>query len=95
MGSRVKSRTSEFGEIQDDGLGHSKLLLSMRGTVDDPHFSYDRKAAGDKLKTDIAQEKRNLKGMLKQEFGLYKNQPSVQIEKPKKKEEMQIDWSNQ
>ena len=95
LGSRVKSHTSEFGEIQDDGLGRSKLLLSMRGTVDDPHFSYDRKAAGDKLKTDIAQEKRNLKGMLKQEFGLYKNQPSVQIEKPKKKEEMQIDWSNQ
>ena len=95
LGSKVKRHTSEFGEIQDDGLGRSKLFLSMRGTVDDPHFSYDRKAAGDKLKTDIAQEKRNLKGMLKQEFGLYKNQPSVQIEKPKKKEEMQIDWSNQ
>ena len=95
LGSKVKRYTSEFGEIQDDGLGRSKLFLSMRGTVDDPHFSYDRKAAGDKLKTDIAQEKRNLKGMLKQEFGLYKNQPSVQIEKPKKKEEMQIDWSNQ
>ena len=41
------------------------------------------------------QEKQNLKGMLKQEFGLFKNQPSVQAEKPKKHEEMQIDWSNQ
>ena len=66
----------------------------MSGTVEDPHFSYDRKAAGDKIKTDIAQEKQNLKGMLKQEFGLFKNQPSVQVEKPKKNEEMQIDWTS-
>ena len=95
LGSKVKSKSTEFGEIQDDGLGQTKLFLSMRGTVDDPHFSYDGKAAENKIKTDIAQEKKNLKGMLKQEFGLYKNQPSVQVEKSKKKEEMQIDWSNQ
>ena len=95
LGTKAKSNSTEFGEIQDDGLGHSKLFLSMRGTVDDPHFSYDQKAAGDKIKTDIAQEKQNLKGILKQEFGLFKNQPSVQAEKPKKQEEMQIDWSNQ
>ncbi len=93
LGSRVKNNSSEFGEIQDDGLGHSKLFLSMRGTFDNPHFSYDRKATGNKIKTDIALEKQNLKRILKQEFGLFKNQPSVQAEKPKKKEEMQIDWS--
>ena len=37
----------------------------------------------------------NLKGLLKKEFGLYKNEPSVQAAKPKKREEMQIDWSNE
>jgi hypothetical protein len=63
--------------------------------VYDPRFAYDRKAAGDKIKTDIAQEKQNLKGLLKQEFGFYKNEPSVQVPKPKKREEMQIDWSEE
>jgi hypothetical protein len=95
LGKKVKSNTSEFGEIEDDGLGHSKLYLSMKGPVMDPSFAYDRKAVGQKIKNDIAVEKQNLKGILKQEFGLYKNQQSVQAPKPKKKEEMQIDWSGQ
>ena len=95
LGRKVKSNSTEFGEIEDDGLGRSKLFLSMKGTVDDPHFSYDRKAAGEKIKNDIAREKQDLKGILKKEFGFYKNEPSVQVAKPKKREEMQIDWSNE
>lgn len=95
LSRKVKNSSTEFGEIEDDGLGHSKLFLCMRGPVDDPHFSYDKKAAGDKLKSDIAQEKQNLKGLFKQEFGVFKNQPSVQAPKPKKQEEMQVDWSSE
>jgi hypothetical protein len=95
LGKKAQSNITEFGEIADDGLGKTKLLLSMKGTVDDPHFAYDRKAAGEKIKNDIAVEKQNLKGILKQEFGLFKSDPSVQIPKPKKKEEMQIDWSQE
>ena len=95
LGKKVKSNSTEFGEIEDDGLGRTKLFLSMRGSVNDPRFTYDSKAAGDKILTDIAKEKQNLKGILKKELGLYKNEPSVQIEKPKKKQEMQIDWSNE
>ncbi len=95
LGKKAKSSSTEFGEIADDGLGRTKLFLAMRGTVDDPHFAYDRKATGEKLKNDIAVEKQNLKGLLKKEFGLYKNEPSVQASKPKKHEEMQIDWSNE
>jgi len=95
LGKKVKSNSTEFGEIADDGLGRTKLFLAMKGTVDDPHFAYDRKATGDKLKNDVAQEKQNLKGLLKKEFGFYKNEPSVQAAKPKKHEEMQIDWSKE
>ena len=95
IGNKVKSNSNEFGEVADDGLGHSKLFISMYGTVDNPHFTYDHKAAGNKIKNDIAQEKMNIKGLLKKEFGLYKNEPSVQAAKPKNREEMQIDWSNE
>jgi hypothetical protein len=93
LGKKARSNSSEFGEIADDGLGRTKLFLAMKGSVDDPRFSYDRRAAGEKIKENIASEKQNFKSILKQEFGIYKSNPSVQLPKPKKKEEMQIDWS--
>ena len=93
LGKKANTNSSEFGEIADDGLGRTKLLIGMKGTVENPNFSYDRKAAGDKIKENVAREKQNLKGILKQEFGLYKSDPSVQLPKPKKKEELQVDWS--
>ncbi len=94
LGKKMKSNMTEFGEVEDDGLGRTKLFLSMKGPVMDPSFAYDHKAAGKKIKNDIAAEKQNLKGILKKEFGLYKNQQSVQVPQQKKKtEEMQIDWS--
>lgn len=94
LGKKARSSQSEFGEIQDDGLGRTMLLLSMKGPVDNPKFSYDRKAVVDKIKTEITQESKNLKAMLKEEFGLFKKD-TVITSKPKKKEEMQIDWNQE
>jgi hypothetical protein len=93
LGRKAFNNNSEFGEIADDGLGRSKIFISMKGSVNNPHFSYDRKSAGEKIKNDIALEKQNLKGVLKQEFGLFRREPSVQTPRPKKSEEMQIDWT--
>lgn len=93
LGKKVDHNSSEFGEIADDGLGRTKLFLNMKGSVTDPHFSYDKKAAGEKIRNEVAMEKANIKGILKQEFGLFKHEASVQAPKPKKTEEMQIDWS--
>ena len=70
------------------------LLLSMKGPVDNPKFAYDHKAAAEKIKQEIANESRNLKSMLKEEFGLFKKD-TVTTSKPKKKEEMQIDWNQE
>ena len=94
LGKKAKSNQSEFGEIQDDGLGRTMLLLSMKGPVDNPKFAYDHKAAAEKIKREIANESQNLKSMLKEEFGLFKKD-TVTTSKPKKKEEMQIDWNQE
>lgn len=91
LGKKVKQNTSEFGEIEDDGLGRTQLFLTMKGPIENPRFSYDSKGAGEKLKTDLAKEKQTLKAILKEEFGLFKKD-SVKVEKKPKKEEMQIDW---
>ncbi|MBL0105579.1 MAG: hypothetical protein IPP51_18430 [Bacteroidetes bacterium] len=93
LGKKVKaSNQSEFGEIQDDGLGRTKLMITMKGPVMDPKFGYDHKAVGKEIKNDIAKEKQTLKSMLKEEFGLFKKD-TVKVEPKKKNEEMQIDWN--
>lgn len=94
LGKKARSNQSEFGEIEDDGLGRTMLFLSMKGPVDNPKFAYDHKATGQKIKTEIANESKNLKSMLKEEFGLFKKD-TVTTSKPKKKEEMQIDWNEE
>ncbi|REJ82910.1 MAG: hypothetical protein DWQ44_01985 [Bacteroidetes bacterium] len=91
LGRKVRQNNSEFGEIEDDGLGKTRLMLTMKGPVDNPKFAYDRKGAGEKIKTDIAREKQNIKGILNEEFGWFKKEP-VKQESRKKKEEIQIDW---
>ena len=92
LGKKVQTN-SEFGEIEDDGLGRTQLLLSMKGPVDNPKFGYDRNGVKEKIKTDIVREKQNLKGILKEEFGMFKKDTN-RIETRKKKEELQIDWSS-
>lgn len=91
LGKKVQ-RNDEFGEIEDDGLGRSKLFLAMKGTVNNPKFALDRKAAAEKVKTDVKNEKQNLKEMLRAEFGMFKRDTTVVNKPKKKKEEMQVEW---
>lgn len=93
MGKKMKSQNTEFGMIEDDGLGHTKLFISMKGPVDDPKFSYDKKAVSQKIAQDLKADQQNVKQLLKQEFGIFKKDTTLKQEK-KKKEEMQIDWDD-
>lgn len=96
LGQKVRHNNSEFGEIEDDGLGRTQIFLSMKGPVDAPKFSYDRKSAGAKIKTDVAREKQQLKSILKDEFGVFrKDTAKLREPQKKKKEELQIDWGSE
>ncbi len=59
---------SEFGPIEDDGRGKTKIFVSLTGTVDDPIVKYDRKAMREKISGDLKTQKVELKQALKQEF---------------------------
>ena len=89
LGKKMKNQNTEFGQVEDDGLGRTKLFLTMRGPVDDPKIGYDKKAVADKIKSNIKTGKQNMKSLLTQEFSRTKEAPSTPS---KKKEEMQIDW---
>ncbi|MCF8296054.1 MAG: DUF3971 domain-containing protein [Saprospiraceae bacterium] len=43
LAKKAKKQNSDFGEIEDDGLGRTKVFILVTGTVDNPIYKYDRK----------------------------------------------------
>lgn len=64
---------SEFGEIAKDHENRRSVHVVMTGPLDDPKIRYDRQGLKQKIKGDIAAEKQNMKSLLKEEFGLFRN----------------------
>lgn len=82
---------TEFGAVQDDGLGRTSLLLKVESRDDDMKVSYDVKAASDQVKNNIRTEKQNLKTILNEEYGWYKDEAPAGTP-AKKKSRVSIVW---
>ncbi len=89
---KPKANTTEFGAVQDDGLGRTSLLLKITGNDEDVDVSYDLKAATSKVKNEIKSERQNLKTILNQEFGWYSNDTTVTKTTPSKPKRFRITW---
>ncbi len=74
----------ELALVENDPENRRSVFLTMRGSLDDPKISYDRKGLKEKVKNDIQQEKQNLKQLLKEEFGLFKKDKDSDSEKKDK-----------
>lgn len=87
-----EKKTSEFGEIIDDGTG-MRVFVRMYGTMDNPIVEWDKTSRKEQTKEDIAKEKATVREMFKSEFGIYKNDSTVKEYIPKKgpKEELIIE----
>ncbi|MGB0423474.1 MAG: AsmA-like C-terminal region-containing protein, partial [Flavobacteriales bacterium] len=73
---------SEFGEVEDDGLGNH-FFLSMKGTTDNPEFGYDRLAHREQRKEDFQKEKNTLKSIIKEDLNPFKKKDKKTVdEKP-------------
>jgi hypothetical protein len=83
---------TEFGAVQDDGLGRTSLLLKVENRGDDVKVSYDVKAVGEQVKNNIRNEKQTLKTILNEEYGWYKNEVSAGTP-VQKKSRVSIVWS--
>ncbi len=81
---KTKSNITEFGVVEDDGLGRTSLLLKIVNKGDDIKVGYDIKAAGSKIIDNIKSERQNLKSILNQEYGWYKNDTTTK-QKPAEK----------
>jgi hypothetical protein len=90
-----KSNVTEFGVVEDDGLGRTSLLLKVNGKGESIKVGYDIKAAGNEVKNNIKSERQTLKTILNQEYGWFKKD-SIPIQKPvEKKSRFNINWDEE
>ena len=89
-----QQKESEFGEIMDDGTGF-RVYMRMYGNIDNPTIEWDKQSRKETTKENMANEKEDLKSLLKSEFGLFKKDSTIKNyvkEKNPPKEEMFIDF---
>jgi hypothetical protein len=96
LGKKVKKpKNNEFGYEEDDGLGRTKIFMKMYGTTDTPKFGYDSQELKTHINTEVNQEKKTIKKLLNEEFGLFKKDTSIQnviLSEPQKKNPFKIEW---
>lgn len=88
-----KKENSEFGIIEDDGLGKTKIPLLIVGYNNDYKISYDTKGLKEIIKESVQNQKQELKTIFKEEFGMFKNDSTVSKQKPPSK--FKIEWEEQ
>jgi len=77
LSGKKNNKVSEFGIIEDDGLGRTSLYLKINGDKNGSKVSHDMAALTTGIKEDLANEKQKIKSILNEEYGWYKGeQPS-------------------
>jgi hypothetical protein len=92
--AKNKSSKTEFGVVEDDGLGRTSLLLKIIGKGEVAKVAYDMKAAGVEVKNNFKKEKQALKTILNQEYGWYKNDSAMNQKPQEKKSRFRITWED-
>jgi hypothetical protein len=93
---KAKKENEEFGVVEDDGLGRTSLYLAITGTPDDYKIRYDKKEAANKVRNDLQKEKKVLKSILNEEFGLFKKDSLINKGKTSRPDNKFIlDWGEE
>lgn len=87
---KARKDIEEFGVVEDDGLGRTSLFIAMKGPVSNPEISYDSQGARAKIKNDIVNEKQTMKQLLKEEFGLFKKDSTLEKKQTDKKKQNKV-----
>ncbi|MEO9533746.1 MAG: AsmA-like C-terminal region-containing protein [Crocinitomicaceae bacterium] len=86
---KTRAEETEFGIVEDDGLG-LLVYLRMFGDLDDPSYALDKENRKADIKEQLAEEKQDVKSMLKSEFGFFKKDSTVKNMEAKNKKEVQF-----
>lgn len=87
-----KTNVTEFGIVEDDGLGRTSILLKIIGKSENVKVGYDLKAVSNEVKSNIKAERQTLKSILNQEYGWYKSDTMPKQKPVEKKSRFRISW---
>ncbi|NJK95739.1 MAG: AsmA-like C-terminal region-containing protein [Bacteroidales bacterium] len=85
-----KKENDEFGIVEDDGLGKTKIPLMIVGFNGDYKITYDTRGVKEIVKESMKSQKRELRSIFKEEFGMYKNDTTAI--KPKSNTRFKVEW---
>ena len=90
---KQSNKDSEFGDVIDDGSGF-RMFLKMYGPLEDPTLEWDKERQKKNVQEYRQEEKKQIKEMLKTEFGVFKNDSTVEeyVPEEKPKEDIKINW---
>ncbi len=91
--SRLNQQQSEFGIIEDDGLGKTSIYLVATGENGNTTVKFDKKALRQNMKSELKDEKIELKKVLNKEFGWFKKDSIVEEKQPQQKQ-FEIEWDD-
>jgi hypothetical protein len=69
--TRRKAENQEFGVVEDDGSGKTKIFLKLEGDSNDFKVSYDGAGARESFRESLRREKLNIKTILRDEFSFF------------------------
>jgi hypothetical protein len=92
----LQKQQTEFGVVEDDGFGRTRLFLLAENVNGQSSVSLDRQAVRQNLKQGLQEEKRELKKIFQDEFGWFKKDSTLKKETKKKTNpEFQIEWDEE
>ncbi len=89
-----KQLDEEMEFYENDPENRRSVYILMTGTVDNPIIKYDRKGLKQKIGEDLKAEKQTLKQILKEEFGLFKKDSTINQTEKTKAQNFKIETEN-
>ncbi|MBA4321352.1 MAG: hypothetical protein C0408_00895 [Odoribacter sp.] len=86
-----KPYSTEFGAVEEDGLGRTSIFLKISGIGEDIKVGYDLKAASGNVRQNLKSEKEYLKNILNKEYGWFKKDSAIKQETAPKPR-FRIEW---
>ena len=87
---RNKSNT-DFGQVADDGLGRTTIPLKLESKKGKFNVDYDFGQSKEIIQKSITEEKKNLRGILNEEYGWYK-EDTITKKQQQSKPRFTISW---
>ncbi len=97
LSRKAKPKVRKFGNIEEDGVGETRLYLLMRGDTANSTIKYDKQGVKAKIRKEIKEEKNVLKRMFNEEFGFFSKDSLTQTEKSgeSRPDEFKIEWEGE